>query len=189
MQRQQFRDDTETTTPLYDAEAVRQVLARVSEVELQAEPGDLTPKQVEALGAELGLSPQAVHRALGERVAAPSRPSHLTVAQIIATPLPGFALALLFANLFYYFSPFLIDTPRWITSVLFSSVLIVPTLLSTLIGYQWRDRRVATMTGFFLCTFAIFAPMVGVGLKTGEWGYGAPLVSFTVASVIGVALG
>lgn len=53
--------------PRYDSQTVREVLARASEIETQAEPELLTVAQVEALGSELGLSPEAVRRALGEK--------------------------------------------------------------------------------------------------------------------------
>lgn len=65
--RQLFLDQETTQPPRYDSETVREVLARASEIETQAEPDLLTASQVEALGSELGLSPEAVRRALGEK--------------------------------------------------------------------------------------------------------------------------
>ncbi len=62
------KQNADTTVPLYDPESVRRVLARASEIETQAETELLSVVQVEALGAELGLSPQAVRIALGETV-------------------------------------------------------------------------------------------------------------------------
>ena len=49
-----------------DTDTVRQVLARASEIEQQKDPETLTVEQVETLGRELGISPEAVRRALGE---------------------------------------------------------------------------------------------------------------------------
>lgn len=66
--RQLFLDQETTQSPRYDSETVREVLARASEIETQAEPDLLTASQVEALGSELGLSPEAVRRALGEKI-------------------------------------------------------------------------------------------------------------------------
>jgi hypothetical protein len=58
---------TTNEIPRYDSETVREVLARASEIEAQTETELLTATQVEALGSELGLSPEAVRRALGEK--------------------------------------------------------------------------------------------------------------------------
>lgn len=68
MQRFRESEDTTQTTPCYDSQTVRQVLARASEIESQPESETLTAEQVETLGRELGLSPDAIRRALHERV-------------------------------------------------------------------------------------------------------------------------
>ncbi len=64
MQRVFETTSTSNEAPLYDSEAVRRVLTRATEIEAETER--LTARQVEALGSELGLSPDAVRRALGE---------------------------------------------------------------------------------------------------------------------------
>lgn len=66
MQRFQDSENTLPVTPLYDSEAVRRVLARASQIEAQSTNELLNAGQVEALGEEIGLSPGAVRRALGE---------------------------------------------------------------------------------------------------------------------------
>lgn len=67
---QRFRDIENRTTngaPLYDSESTRNVLARAAQIEAESV---LTTKQVEALGVELGLSPESVRQALGEAAGA-----------------------------------------------------------------------------------------------------------------------
>ncbi|MBC7809183.1 MAG: hypothetical protein H7145_23860 [Akkermansiaceae bacterium] len=64
---QRFRDEETTISlPRYNSESVRQILARASEIESRPDTEALTPAQVETLGREIGLSPDAVRRALGE---------------------------------------------------------------------------------------------------------------------------
>lgn len=66
--RQRFRDQEAISAPRFDSQAVREVLARASEIEAEPETELLTAAQIETLGAEIGLSPEAVRKALGEKI-------------------------------------------------------------------------------------------------------------------------
>lgn len=72
---QRFRNDhnTEYSPALYDEATVREVLARAAEIEVQSDSELLTARQIETLGNELGLSQEAVRRALGEKAGARDR--------------------------------------------------------------------------------------------------------------------
>lgn len=68
MQRFQKSEQGANAARRYDSDAVRHILARASEIESRTEPDPLTEEQVEALGREVGLSPEAVRRALRKKI-------------------------------------------------------------------------------------------------------------------------
>ena len=187
MQRQTFREETAPSpvaaAPRYDAESVREVLARASEIEAaQHEPDALTAEQVETLGAELGLSPAAVRRALGERehkaspavLTVPSisaRRERLTVAQIVAVPLPGLVYAIALSVCLFTLARFLngaILTTAATAFILFS-VFFLPPLLSGWLGWRRGDVRLGLATGFACPALTMLALIVGAGLQSGKW--------------------
>lgn len=206
MQHQRFRENENTAgpaSPLYDGETVRRVLGRAAEIESQAQQqqaeAPLTPAQVEALGVEVGLSPGAVRRALGElhpgttsaradNVRVGSAP---TVAQMASTPLPGLIYGALVTLLFYLAASSGAQPGAFFRLGFFACALVVPQLLSMWLGWRSGNRKLGMATGFFLAFFAcVVAPHLALALAGVGSHIGATEALIIVISVsAGVWLG
>jgi hypothetical protein len=213
MQQQQFRENesANNTGSHYDSETVREVLIRAVEIEKQTEvEAPLTAAQVEALGTEIGLTPEAVRRALGElrpetRASAVRVDTLPTVSQMASALLPGLiygALLTTLVSVLTLITPSLprpswlggilltlitapLPRPPWFGVILFLCVLVVPSLLSLWMGWRRGNRPLASATGLFLTFFAGVTPLIWIGR-----GYGMPEIFLICLSMAaGMLLG
>lgn len=198
---QRFRDKEHSAgTPRYDSETVRRVLVRASDIEQQqaAENQSLTATQIETLGSEIGLSPVAIRQALGE-----VRPYRATTTKVdhspkiwefVSVPLPGLAYGAVLTALHGFCVPriFSVAPSPAIELLLFSAVLVVPPLLSLLIGWCRGDRRLSVATSFFLTFFAAIAPKISLSLKGhifGNYTTSMEIILLGLSVLNGVLLG
>jgi hypothetical protein len=187
---QQLRSEESTphSLPHFDNETVRQVLLRASAIQEQRQQASLSVAQIEALGNELGIAPEAVRQALGELTNAPSvasvssAPIHsetlplMTVAQMITTPIPG----LLYGLFLSYFvrtanSTLGIPDPApYLVALTYAAIFVFPALIAFGSGWLRRDLRAGAIVGAFLTVLPLSTVFLTIGLLTGDWrGYGA----------------
>ncbi|MBC8139918.1 MAG: hypothetical protein H7Y38_00600, partial [Armatimonadetes bacterium] len=167
---QRFQEPTETTTPaapVYDSETVREVLARAAQIEQEKQAdAPLTAEQIETLGLELGLSPDAVRRSLGEKVGtvapvktaitATTQTEPLTRAQLVW----GFAPMLIHIVASYLFLSFWVTLPQSrlenvssIGNFLIIAFGTVPYLLSAYAGWTTKRVRLSVIGAIYLPLF------------------------------------
>lgn len=210
---QLFRE-LETTTSnnsLYDGEAARKVLARASEIESnkieQPKPELLNASQIEALGAEIGLSPEAIRRALGEAregaildgttstrtngrrssIAVP-----LTQERVRAAYLPTLWYALLCFPAIFILSRLIQShtVPQDIGALLGITVsMVIPVVLAFRSGYLTRRAGVGAIGGF-LSTLAIAIMVVtAVTMADPVRGGGSVPAAFFLLALVGAVAG
>ena len=170
---QRFYESHPTTNdaPLYDDEAVRRVLTRATEIEAETETKRLTARQVETLGRDLGISPDAVRRALGEsngantEVALPFQTQRLqghrqlTQTVLKSAYLPNVWFALLQMPLSFIQSRS-VDTGAMSGETIVAYVLYVylPVLFCLAVRSGFVVKRVGTgITGAWLATLTALA--------------------------------
>ncbi|MBC8139364.1 MAG: hypothetical protein H8F28_26100, partial [Fibrella sp.] len=169
---QLFRSEenlTSNAAPRYDSEMVRQVLARASEIESQAETELLTADQVEALGSDLGLSSEAVRRALGERTDAGSDLGAtsmtgrrralvpLTQEQVKAAYLPNLWFALICFPIIFGLAKFMYSNamPSGVGIVFGIGIgFVIPLYLAFRSGFLAKRVGVATVGGLLTVLIA-----------------------------------
>lgn len=171
MQRVYESHSTTNDAPLYDNEAVRRVLTRATEIESQADQELLTARQVETLGGELGLSPDAVRRALGEAAGAntdvalpfqtrrPQTQRQLTQKVLKTAYLPNFWFAMLQMPLSFIQSRS-VDTGAMSGETMVAYVLYVylPVLFCLAVRSGFLVKRAGTgITGAWLATLTALA--------------------------------
>ena len=165
---QRFREPTETTTPtapVYDSETVREVLSRAAQIEQERQEGDtMTAEQIETLGRELGLSPDAVRRSLGEKVGtvAPvqatvaTQTEPLTRAQLIR----GFAPLVVHLAVSYFLLSFWAGLPQSRlestaqNDLLIRASFLLPFLLLAWAGWATKRVRLSIVGAIYLPLFS-----------------------------------
>lgn len=173
-----LRNTEKAVDTRYDSGTVRRVLARASELE-QQEVETLSAPQIEALGRELGLSPDAVRRALGEvtggyrtqisSVNTALRP--LSVREMLLTPLPGVVYGACVAAFILLapggFSMFDLSTNSLTVFALQFLFYWLPPALALWLGWRRRDWRLGLATGVFIAYVAQYAGPTALSIKSG----------------------
>jgi hypothetical protein len=205
---QRFRTEPVSVSPTqqYDGETARQILARAREIEQSTaqEANTVSAAQIEALAGELGISPDAVRRALGERSAGASvAPVHthasrtlppLTKRDIKAAFVPGLWYAPMVGM---FLSWFLVATKsggaEFNSSVLWAIVayflvFFAAPLLAALHGWRTRDYRQGLIAGAataVLCGATIAVVFAaGNGSHTGNESFYRMLMMSVVATLL-----
>lgn len=198
---QRFHDtptQNAATTPVYDSETVREVLARAAQIEQQAQTdAPMTAEQIETLGRELGMSPESVRRALGEKTTTQYAPVQTrTATEPVATQarmksalLPLFWLAFLcfpVANL-----TLVIDRNWQDVSLMSNYFVVVVALVVTAfflfrLGWIIRQQRAALFAATYapVVTFlTLLAPTMAEGRSMWHL---APFLGSLFTSVLAV---
>lgn len=186
MRLQQMAATTETVRR-YDADTVRQVLARASELE-QEEQDRLSAVQVEALGREIGLSPEAVRRALGEiehrtgNVQQLQQLRPLRSRAVIDSAMPGlmYAIALSFF-VFYVSSNHSSSVPDPLILVI---AFCIPPLIALVNSWRQRSLLLGLIGGVATTLSALLAICIGATLGSHNPAFGSELGMILGAAVL-----
>lgn len=211
MQRLQGSENTLPGTSLYDSEAVRKVLARASEIESAKEGAAqsemLSPSQIEALGEEIGLSPDAIRRALGEigresTNGVTASPRIHPRSAVTATPLTQEQVKKAALTTLYYSllcSPVVLLLSHLMYSNTITRALgatlaiimavVIPILLAWRSGYLIRRAGIGAIFGGLTTFFVFLMAVIGESIVGPRFGMGFQPVLYFLITLSGMIAG
>lgn len=141
-----------------DPQTVQQILARAADLQ-QAHLETLSPDQLEALAAEVGIRPEFVRRALAEGVSTP-RVRRRAGGGIVPLSARDVRAALAPAALYALYAAFAMTPFRYGTHENGAQVLLAlvqPALLAAWVGWRQPHRRMGMLAGGAMGLFACLA--------------------------------